>query len=118
MANYNICPRCGHSANFCRFGKPCTWNGIDGKCSCPGHPVIITPRQTAVIRHLALGMTCKEVGVVLMMTENTVQTHVTRIQHRMRGGTLAGLVARALKMGIISLGDIPDPGIDVYMELE
>jgi RNA polymerase sigma factor (sigma-70 family) len=61
----------------------------------------LTPRQTQVLRLVALGMTNRQIGEALGITENTVRTHVERIRRIMRAKTRGEAVARARDLGIL-----------------
>ena len=61
----------------------------------------LTPRQMQVLRLLALGMTNRQIGEALGITENTVRTHVERIRRVMKARTRGEAVARARDMGLI-----------------
>lgn len=67
----------------------------------------LTLRQIEVVRHLSRGMSYKEIGNVLGMTENTVNIHLRRIRKVLGGGNAVQLVWQAARHGFIAAD--PDP---------
>ena len=61
----------------------------------------LTPRQTQILRLLALGMTNRRIARELRLSENTVRTHVERIRRVMGASTRGEAVARARELGIL-----------------
>ncbi len=62
---------------------------------------LLTPRKVEVLRHLALGMSNKEVGVALGMSERTVQTHRLAITRRLSVDSLGELTRLAVRDGLL-----------------
>jgi DNA-binding CsgD family transcriptional regulator len=56
-----------------------------------------------VLRLLALGMTNRQIGEALGITEKTARTHVGRIRRIMKARTRGEAVARAREMGLLDL---------------
>lgn len=62
----------------------------------------LTPRQTEVLRLVALGQSSKEVARTLDLSLKTVETHRAQLMDRLDIHDLAGLVRYALRVGLIS----------------
>ena len=54
-----------------------------------------------VIREIATGRTTKEIGQVLFISENTVETHRSRILKKASVPNITSLVARAERAGML-----------------
>jgi DNA-binding NarL/FixJ family response regulator len=63
----------------------------------------LTAREVEVLRELALGRGNREIGHVLGISEETVKTHMKRIQDKLRAKDRAHAVAIAVRRGIIQL---------------
>jgi len=61
----------------------------------------LTPRQIAVLSLVAQGMTYKEVGEALHLTERTVKYHMAKILERLHARTRAEAIAYASRKGIL-----------------
>jgi two-component system NarL family response regulator len=73
----------------------------------PGHavnpaaaPTALTPRQIDVLRLVASGLTYKEVGQQLALSERTVRYHMAEIMERLHLEHRSQVIAYAGKMGI------------------
>jgi NarL family two-component system response regulator LiaR len=73
------------------------------------HNAELTEREQAVLRQLALGRTNREIAVALIVTEETVKTHVGNILTKLQLAHRTQVVIYALKKGMISLDEIDLP---------
>jgi NarL family two-component system response regulator LiaR len=72
-----------------------------------GQPeVALSEREQDVLRHLALGHTNREIAETMMVSPETVKTHVGNILAKLHLAHRTQAVIYALKRGIISLDDI------------
>lgn len=63
---------------------------------------ILTPRQTEVLRLLALGKSVKEIAFDLQLSAKTVETYRAQIMERLNLRDLASLVRYAIRTGLVS----------------
>lgn len=63
----------------------------------------LTGRECEVLRLIAAGLTNKQIGDRLFISVKTVETHRTRIMHKLKIHTTADLVKYAIKAGIYEL---------------
>ena len=76
----------------------------------PGkHNAELTEREQAVLKQLALGRTNREIAEALMVTEETVKTHVGNILTKFQLAHRTQAVIYALKKGLITLDEIDLP---------
>lgn len=61
-----------------------------------------TPVRIGVLTELARGLTKKEIGVVLGLEIGTIKYHIRVMFEATNTTTLAGLVARCLRNGVIA----------------
>jgi len=61
----------------------------------------LTEREREVLRHIALGLTNKEIGQKLFISVKTVETHRMRIMQKLDLHTIADLVKYAMTVGIL-----------------
>lgn len=61
----------------------------------------LSPRQTAILRLVALGCTNTQIASRLAMAEGTVRTHINRIFERLDASSRTDAVMRALELGIL-----------------
>jgi len=66
----------------------------------------LTERELSVLRLLAHGQTNKEIAVTLVVSEETVKTHVGNILAKLHLAHRTQAVIYALKKGVIDLGEI------------
>jgi two-component system NarL family response regulator len=62
----------------------------------------LTPRQTEVLRLVASGLTYKEVGQELALSERTVRYHMAEIMNRLHLEHRSQVIAYAGKLGIVA----------------
>jgi len=65
----------------------------------------LTPRETDVLRQLALGLSNKEIAVALSIGEETVKSHVGSLFAKLRVENRAQAVVRAIRLRIVSLDE-------------
>jgi two-component system, NarL family, response regulator LiaR len=66
----------------------------------------LTPRETEVLRHLALGLSNRDIAGALGVGEETVKSHVTHVLSKLDVDNRAQAIVQALKRGIVSLDDL------------
>ena len=69
----------------------------------------LTEREREVLRQLAHGRTNHEIAVALVVTDETVKTHVGNILSKLQLAHRTQAVIYALKNGLITLEEIEDP---------
>ena len=67
---------------------------------------VLTGRETEVLRHLALGLSNREIASLLAVGEETVKTHVTHVLSKLRVENRAQAIVQALKRGLVSLDEL------------
>jgi len=65
--------------------------------------VVLTPREIAVLRHLASGCTYKQIALRLGVSLHTVVTHIKNAYRKLEAHNGAGAVMRAIQCGLFSL---------------
>jgi NarL family two-component system response regulator LiaR len=66
----------------------------------------LTPRETEVLRHIALGRSNKEIAAALTVGEETVKTHVAGVLSKLQVENRAQAIVQALKRNLISLEEL------------
>lgn len=66
----------------------------------------LTPRETDVLRELALGRSNKEIAAALAIGEETVKSHIGSLFAKLQVENRAQAVVRAIKLGIVSLDEM------------
>lgn len=67
----------------------------------------LRPREVEVLRAAAKGISNKEIGIELGISERTVQTHLVNIFRKLDVGSRTEAVLQALKEGWLKLDDLP-----------
>jgi DNA-binding NarL/FixJ family response regulator len=67
---------------------------------------VLTTRETEVLRHVALGLSNKDIAAALGVGEETVKTHVTRVLSKLQVENRAQAIVQALKRGLVSLDEL------------
>jgi DNA-binding NarL/FixJ family response regulator len=66
-------------------------------------PPRLTEREREVLRHLATGMSNREISAVLFVSENTVKNHVRNILHKLQLHSRTEAVVYAVRENLIQL---------------
>jgi DNA-binding NarL/FixJ family response regulator len=66
----------------------------------------LTPRETEVLRQLALGRANKEIADALSISDETVKTHVGNVLAKLQAENRAQAIVQALRRGLISLDEL------------
>jgi two-component system nitrate/nitrite response regulator NarL len=66
----------------------------------------LTPRETDVLRHLALGKSNKEIGTALDIGEQTVKSHVAHLLAKLQVESRGQATIEALKRGLVILEEL------------
>lgn len=66
----------------------------------------LTTREREVLRHLALGLSNKDIADALSVSEETVKTHVAHVLAKLQVENRAHAVVQALKRGLVSLEEL------------
>jgi two-component system, NarL family, response regulator LiaR len=72
-------------------------------------PDPLTERELGVLREVAQGKSNKEIAEELVVSEMTVRTHVSSILSKLHLASRTQAALYALREGIASLDDVPDP---------
>ena len=77
-----------------------------GRLDLPGvrreaGPSALTPREVEVLRLVAAGLTNRQVGAQLFMSEKTASVHVSRILAKLGASGRAEAAARAAQLGLL-----------------
>lgn len=67
----------------------------------------LTRREVEVLQHAAQGLSNKEIGTLLFISDRTVQGHLQNIYQKLGVTSRTEAVTKALEHGIITLGDRP-----------
>jgi NarL family two-component system response regulator LiaR len=68
----------------------------------------LTPRELAVLRHLVLGRSNREIAAALDIGDETVKTHVARLLAKLQVDNRAQAIVQALKQGLVTLDELMD----------
>ena len=66
----------------------------------------LTPRETEVLRQLALGRSNKEIADALSISDETVKTHVGHVFSKLQVENRSQAIVQALKRGLVSLEEM------------
>jgi NarL family two-component system response regulator LiaR len=66
----------------------------------------LTPRETDVLRHLAMGASNRTIATALGVSEETIKTHVTNVLSKLHVENRAQAAVQALKRGLASTDDL------------
>ena len=65
--------------------------------------VSLTRREQEIIRLVALGLSNKDIASLLVLSDRTVQTHLTRLFQKLNVENRAAAVYQAVRRGVISV---------------
>ena len=68
----------------------------------------LTPRELAILRHVAAGRRNREVGELLDVSEQTVKNHLSSILHKLGVPNRTHAVTFAVRQGWLTLDEVPD----------
>lgn len=71
--------------------------------AAPVDGTLLSPRELEILGWLAQGLANKQVAARLGLSEHTVKTHVAHVFGKLGVGTRAEAVARAARMGLLTL---------------
>ncbi len=71
-----------------------------------GNSLELSKREKNIIRHIALGLTSKEIGGKLFISTHTVITHRKNITHKLGIKTVSGQTVYAILNGIVTIEEI------------
>ena len=69
-------------------------------------PETLTTRETEVLRHVALGLSNRDIAAALSVSEETVKTHVTHVLAKLDVDNRAQAIVQALKRGLVTLDEL------------
>jgi DNA-binding NarL/FixJ family response regulator len=87
-------------------GKTYIDPAVSGQLLHSAAPDDLTPRETEVLRHIALGRSNKEIANVLAIGDETVKTHVGNVFAKLQVENRAQAVVQALKRGLVALEEL------------
>ena len=70
------------------------------------HSEDLTEREREVLRHLALGQSNKEIAAALVISEETVKSHVAHLLAKLQVENRAQAIVQALKRSLVSLEEL------------
>jgi DNA-binding NarL/FixJ family response regulator len=65
----------------------------------------LTPRESEVLRWVALGKSSAEIAEILTVSPKTIETHRSRLMLKLSASNSAALVRHAIRLGLIPLDD-------------
>jgi DNA-binding NarL/FixJ family response regulator len=71
---------------------------------------LLSPRETQVLRYLALGFSNRQIGVRLKLSVKTVETFRARLSRKLALKGRAALVRYALRTGLVAIETLPAEG--------
>jgi NarL family two-component system response regulator LiaR len=66
----------------------------------------LTPRESDVLRHLAVGASNRTIAAALSVSEETVKSHVANVLSKLQVENRAQAAVQALKRGLVSIDDL------------
>ena len=77
-----------------------------GNCDKTARANVLTPRQIEVLKWMAIDKTASEIGMLMGVSENTVNYHKKEIYQRLEANSRILAVVKGIRQGIISLDRI------------
>jgi len=72
------------------------------------HPELLSERELEILKLVALGMSNKEIGGKLFLSERTVKAHLTNIFNKLNVASRSEAIVKGLKWGLVTLEDTTD----------
>ena len=66
----------------------------------------LAPRESDVLRHLAVGASNRTIAAALGVSEETVKTHVANVLAKLQVENRAQAAMQALKRGLVSIDEL------------
>lgn len=66
----------------------------------------LTPRESDVLRHLAVGASNRTIAAALGVSEETIKTHVANVLSKLQVENRAQAAVQALKRGLVSIDEL------------
>lgn len=82
-------------------------SGMGIKLDEPEHPQILTPREQEVAQLLAAGLSYADISRQLVITENTLKSHIKNIYSKLKVNNRTQAINRAVELGILSRNTVP-----------
>jgi two-component system, NarL family, response regulator LiaR len=67
---------------------------------------VLTARENEVLRHVALGLSNREIAAALTVGEETIKTHVGNVLSKLHVENRSQAIVQALKLGLVSLDEL------------
>lgn len=67
---------------------------------------VLTARENEVLRHVALGLSNREIAAALSVGEETIKTHVGNVLSKLHVENRSQAIVQALKLGLVSLDEL------------
>lgn len=94
-----------HAIRTVNQGKACIPPGIAAKLAERIGRSTLSPRETEVLLLVAKGLTNKEIGVRLFISDKTVRNHVISVMDKLQAKHRTEAVTIAIRKGLIRLGE-------------
>ncbi|GAI08156.1 unnamed protein product, partial [marine sediment metagenome] len=72
------------------------------------HPELLSERESDILKLVTLGMSNKEIGKKLFLSERTVKAHLTNIFNKLNVASRSEAIVKGLKWGLVTLEDTTD----------
>ena len=63
--------------------------------------IVLTPRETEILRYLALGKTFEEIAIIFSISAETVKSHIKNLRQKLDAPSSIAAVGRAYELGIL-----------------
>ncbi len=81
--------------------KVAVQGGAFQETELPSIQTCLTPRETEVLRYMALGKTREETAIILNISVETVKTHAKSIMTKLDASNTPSMISRAYTLGIL-----------------